>query len=95
MADDRKINIYVNSRNKRKDETASNFNAIIPDGLLKLNSINTLVDLNKLAGETPSFIAMPFQFAKNRSHLPADIGSGPQRRSTRATWRMELGERAR
>ena len=38
---------------------------------------------------------MPFQFAKNRSHLPADIGSGPQRRSTRATWRTELGARAR
>ena len=37
MADDSKINIYVNSRNRRSDETPSNFNVIIPDGLLQVN----------------------------------------------------------
>ena len=38
MADDSKINIYANSKNRRTDETVSNFNVIIPDGLLKTNS---------------------------------------------------------
>ena len=32
-----KQNIYINSKNRRADETASNFNIIIPDGLLKVN----------------------------------------------------------
>jgi hypothetical protein len=32
-----KINVYVNSRKRKIDETASNFNVIIPDGLLKVN----------------------------------------------------------
>ena len=32
-----KINVYVNSRKRKTDETASNFNVIIPDGLLKVN----------------------------------------------------------
>ena len=36
MSDKSKINIYVNSKNKRTDETVSNFNVIIPDGLLKI-----------------------------------------------------------
>ena len=31
-----KINIYVNSRRRKTDETASNFSVIIPDGLLKV-----------------------------------------------------------
>ena len=48
MADDSKINIYVNSRNKRKDETASNFNVIIPDGLLRVNSDETF-ELNVIS----------------------------------------------
>ena len=38
MSDNSKINIYVNSKNRRTDETASNFNVIIPDGLLKVTS---------------------------------------------------------
>lgn len=38
MADDSKINIYVSSKNRRVDESVSNFNVIIPDGLLKLNN---------------------------------------------------------
>ena len=33
-----KINIYVNSKNRKSDETPSNFSVIIPDGLLKCNS---------------------------------------------------------
>ena len=37
---DSKINIYVNSKNRRTDETVSNFNIIIPDGLLKVNNNN-------------------------------------------------------
>ena len=37
MSDHSKINIYVNSKNRRTDETPSNFNIIIPDGLLKVN----------------------------------------------------------
>ena len=32
-----KINIYVNSKNRKSDESPSNFNVIIPDGLLKVN----------------------------------------------------------
>ena len=32
-----KINIYINSRKRKVDETASNFSIIIPDGLLKVN----------------------------------------------------------
>ena len=35
MSDNSKINIYINSKNRRTDETSSNFNVIIPDGLLK------------------------------------------------------------
>ena len=33
-----KINIYVNSKNRKSDETPSNFSVIIPDGLLKVNN---------------------------------------------------------
>ena len=33
-----KINIYVNSKNRKSDETPSNFSVIIPDGLLKSKS---------------------------------------------------------
>jgi hypothetical protein len=32
-----KINIYVNSKNRKSDETPSNFSVLIPDGLLKVN----------------------------------------------------------
>ena len=32
-----KINIYVNSKNRKSDETPSNFSVIIPDGLLKFD----------------------------------------------------------
>ena len=32
-----KINIYVNSKNRKSDETPSNFSVIIPDGLLRVN----------------------------------------------------------
>ena len=32
-----KINIYVNSKNRKSDETPSNFSVIIPNGLLKVN----------------------------------------------------------
>ena len=37
MADDSKINIYVNSKNRKSDESASNFNVIIPDGFFNVN----------------------------------------------------------
>ena len=33
-----KINIYVNSKNRKSDETPSNFSVIIPDGLIKCNN---------------------------------------------------------
>ncbi len=32
-----KISIYVNSKNRKVDETASIFSFIIPDGLLRVN----------------------------------------------------------
>ncbi len=32
-----KINIDVNSKNRKSDESPSNFSVIIPDGLLKMN----------------------------------------------------------
>ena len=35
-----KINIYVNSKNRKSDETPSNYSVIIPDGLLKVNKDN-------------------------------------------------------
>ena len=48
MSDNSKINIYVNSKNRRTDETASNFNVIIPDGLLKITS-NEEFELNVIS----------------------------------------------
>ena len=48
MVDDSKINIYVNSRNRRTDETASNFNVIITDGLSKINN-NQTFELNVIS----------------------------------------------
>ena len=33
-----KINIYVNSKNRKSGESPSNFSVIIPDGLLKCNN---------------------------------------------------------
>ena len=48
MSDDSKINIYVNSKNRRSDETASNFNVIVPDGLLKINN-NQSFELNVIS----------------------------------------------
>jgi len=33
-----KINIYVSSKNRKSDETPSNFSVIIPDGLLKFDN---------------------------------------------------------
>ena len=38
MSDHNKLNIYINSKHRRTDETPSNFNVIIPDGLLKVNN---------------------------------------------------------
>ena len=38
MSDHNKLDIYINSKNRRADETPSNFNVIIPDGLLKVNN---------------------------------------------------------
>jgi hypothetical protein len=32
-----KVNFYVNSKNRKSDETPSNFSVIIPDGLLRVN----------------------------------------------------------
>ena len=48
MSENSKINIYVNSKNRRTDETASNFNVIIPDGLLKVTS-NEEFELNVIS----------------------------------------------
>ena len=48
MTDDSKINIYVNSKNRKSDETASNFNVIIPDQLLKINN-NQSFELNVIS----------------------------------------------
>jgi hypothetical protein len=32
-----KLDIYVNSKNRKPDEIPSNFSVIIPDGLLRVN----------------------------------------------------------
>ena len=45
MSESSKINIYVNSKNRRTDEPISNFNVIIPDGLLK-TGYNEIFELN-------------------------------------------------
>ena len=37
-----KINIYVNSKNRKSDESPSNFSVIIPDDLLKIKKMNIL-----------------------------------------------------
>jgi hypothetical protein len=37
-----KINIYVNSKNRKSDESPSNFSVIIPDDLLKKKKMNIL-----------------------------------------------------
>jgi hypothetical protein len=31
-----KVNIYVNSKNRKSDEPASNFSVVIPDGFLRV-----------------------------------------------------------
>ena len=56
MSDNSKINIYVNSINRRTDETPSNFSIIIPDGLLKVSN-NEEFELNVIC-----IIYMPFIF---------------------------------
>ena len=48
MSENSKINIYVNSKNRRTDEPTSNFNIIIPDGLLKINN-NEEFELNVIS----------------------------------------------
>ena len=48
MSDNCKLNIYVNSINRRQEETPSIFNLIIPDGLLKVNSDEEL-ELNVIS----------------------------------------------
>ena len=48
MSDNSKINIYVNSINRRQDETPSNFSIIIPDGLLKVSN-NEEFELNVIS----------------------------------------------
>jgi hypothetical protein len=45
MSDNSKINICINSKNRRSDEPTSNFNVIIPDGLLKVTK-NEEFELN-------------------------------------------------
>ncbi len=48
-----KINIYVNSKNWKSDESPSNFSVIIPDGLLRVSkeeyiklSVNSILCYN-------------------------------------------------
>jgi hypothetical protein len=48
MSDNSKINIYINSKNRRSDEPTSNFNVIIPDGLLKIHD-NEEFELNVIS----------------------------------------------
>ena len=48
MSDNSKRNIYVNSKNRRLDEPTSNFNIIIPDGLLKIKN-NEEFELNVIS----------------------------------------------
>ena len=48
MSENSKINIYVNSKNRRTDEPTSNFNIIIPDGLLK-TGYNEIFELNVIS----------------------------------------------
>ncbi len=48
MSENSKINIYVNSKNRRTDEPTSNFNIIITDGLLKINN-NEKFELNVIS----------------------------------------------
>ncbi len=48
MSENSKINLYVNSKNRRTDEPTSNFNIIIPDGLLKIKN-NEAFELNVIS----------------------------------------------
>ncbi len=45
MSENSYINIYVNSKNRRTDKPRSNFNVIIPNGLLK-TGYNKIFELN-------------------------------------------------
>jgi len=48
MSDNSKINIYINSKNRRSDESTSDFNVLIPDGLLKVKN-NEEFELNVIS----------------------------------------------
>ena len=41
-----KVNVYINSKNRAANETVSNFNVVIPDGLLRLYDKNEYWSLN-------------------------------------------------
>ena len=41
-----KVNVYINSKNRATNETVSNFNIAIPDGLLRLYDKNEYWTLN-------------------------------------------------
>ena len=41
-----KVNVYINSKNRAPNETVSNFNVVIPDGLLRLYDKNEYWTLN-------------------------------------------------
>ena len=61
-----KVNIYVNSKNRKSDETPSNFSVIIPDGLLRVNkdeyftlSVNSFIVITISTNATAIQIILP------------------------------------
>ena len=73
-----KVNIYVNSKNRKSDETPSNFSVIIPDGLLKVNkheyftlSVNSFYCYNDFyqCNSNSNYFTLIFKTSLNEPYL--------------------------
>jgi hypothetical protein len=78
-----KINVYVNSRKRKTDETASNFNVIVPDGLLKVNkdqyftlSVNSFYCYNDFyqCNSNSNYFILMFRTNTNNIYMTLPIG---------------------
>jgi hypothetical protein len=77
-----KINIYVNSRRRKTDETASNFSVIIPDGLLKVTkdqyftmSVNSFYCYNDFyqCNSNSNYFILMFRTTTNSIYMTQDF----------------------
>ena len=77
-----KINIYVNSRRRKTDETASNVSVIIPDGLLKVTkdqyftmSVNSFYCYNDFyqCNSNSNYFILMFRTTTNSIYMTQDF----------------------